>query len=349
MARPRALPNADIFALARQLVAEGEQPSITKIAEKAKAEFGVTPSYTTLKHVLHEWRQVEAANAPKALPAEFLDAMITALTPMYGRLVAQARAELEPQTEAAQRDRDEAEAERDRIESERARLVEEVTYLRRQVDDLTARDQLSAVVNADLAARTATLETELANARAQTDELTQTLHHARVALEHAEQSHRRDEDKLREHHAAELSQMHQTHAAAVRQWMDDTELLRRETAAVLKQRDEQISAMERERVQQRAVADELRTRLEVTQEAHAVAQATLQRQAIETASFVSAREQLIGELRSIREEFTAERRAAQNRIASLETQLSEMVNARSTIDERYAQLMSMLNDKRGAQ
>lgn len=353
MARPRALPNADIFALARQLVAQGEQPSITKIAEKAKAEFGVSPSYTTLKQVLHEWRQVEAANAPKALPAEFLDAVITALTPLYGRLVGQARAEIEPLAAAAERERDEAETERDRSETERARLVEEVIYLRRQLDETSAREQHASVAYTELSARAATLEAAHAAASARTDELTQELSVTRSALEVAKRGHRddaerwgRDLEEFRQLHANELSQLHQSHAMALGKLMDDSELARREHANALKQREEQVSALERERLEQRAVAEDLRTRLHAAQEALTVAQTTLERQAKETASFVSAREQLIAELRSIRAEHQVERRDAQTRIESLEAQITALVQAR---DERYERLLSALNSKGGAQ
>ena len=55
MARPRAIEDKKIFAIADQLTEKGIDPSIVRVAEVAKRRYGATPSYTTLKSVLSDW------------------------------------------------------------------------------------------------------------------------------------------------------------------------------------------------------------------------------------------------------------------------------------------------------
>lgn len=354
MGRPRALPNADLFALARQLLAEGEQPSITKLAEKAKAEYGVSPSYTTLKQVLQEWRQIEAANAPKTLPTEFLNAVLTALTPLYGRLIAQARAEFEPIAATACRERDEAESERERTETERTRLIEEVSYLRRQVEETRAREQQAAAALADIGARAATLEASLAAVRARNDELAKEMATVRAAAEATDLEHRveaarwmQERESIHQSHANELAELHQLHARTLRTMMDEAEGARREHAKALQQSDAQISELERERREQQAATEELRVRLQAVQEAMTVAQNTIERQAQESATLIATRERLSAELSTTRIACREERHSAQARIQALEEQVTALVQARASLDERYENLLAALETKRG--
>ncbi len=55
MARPRAIKDEKVFAIADQLAKKGIDPSIVRVAEIAKRRYGATPSYTTLKSVLSQW------------------------------------------------------------------------------------------------------------------------------------------------------------------------------------------------------------------------------------------------------------------------------------------------------
>jgi hypothetical protein len=55
MARPRAIKDEKVFAIADRLADKGIEPSIVRVAEIAKRRYGATPSYTTLKSVLSNW------------------------------------------------------------------------------------------------------------------------------------------------------------------------------------------------------------------------------------------------------------------------------------------------------
>lgn len=352
MARPRALPDAEIFALANQLRAGGEEPSVTKLAERAKAAFGVTPSYTTLKGVLNEWRQFEAAALPTDLPPEFLTLVLGALTPLYGRLLAQVRAELEPKVLLAEQQREQAEARRDRLESDRTRLLEEVTYLRRQLEELTARDQATAAAYAELAARAAALESTRASAVTRAEELAKELTTVRSALETAEVAHRRqaagwqaEREELQQRHLREQERLREAHTASLAQRQDEHARALQEKHTQLQQREALLAAERETLLGMRATADELLARVHTVNDALLVARGTLERQAAELSAVTAARDQLVVELRAARAEYHQERGEYRARIQTLEAQITSLVEGRSALDQRYEGLLDVLNQQ----
>jgi chromosome segregation ATPase len=184
MSRPRALSNAQVFELADSLLADGIEATVVRLSERAKERFQVTPSYSTLKDSLEEWRRLGGALRSKGVSPQFLEIVLQAFKPLYKQLVDQVRAEHEPQLAAARQTADAASDALMKSETERRRQEEEILYLRSLVEKSAQNEreygkQLAEVARARADAERATAL--LGSAQAQITSLNKDLEQARDA------------------------------------------------------------------------------------------------------------------------------------------------------------------------
>ena len=158
MARPRALTNVQIFEIADSLRGEGVDPTVTRVSARAKEIFSATPSYSTLKQGLNEWRSLGSTHRASGVSAEFLELVLRAFRPLYHQLVDQVRSEQAPELAAARESESNAAEELLKCEADRHRQSEEIHYLRNLSEKSGERER-------DLAQQLATArgESERAN------------------------------------------------------------------------------------------------------------------------------------------------------------------------------------------
>jgi septal ring factor EnvC (AmiA/AmiB activator) len=190
MSRPRALTNAQVFELADSLLAEGIEATVVRLSERAKERYQVTPSYSTLKDSLAEWRRFGGAHRPKEISPQFLEIVLQAFKPLYKQLVEQVRAEHEPQLTAARETADAASDALLKSESERRRQEEEIVYLRNLVEKSAENERECGKQLTDLALARA--DAERANALLDAAQ-------ARIL------TFNRDLERAREAHASDLN------------------------------------------------------------------------------------------------------------------------------------------------
>jgi Plasmid replication region DNA-binding N-term len=184
MARPRALSNAQVFELADSLLTAGIEPTVARLAEKAREQFEVSPSFSTLKGSLQDWRRLGGAGRPKGISPQFLQTVLDAFGPLYDQLSEQIRAEHEPQLTTARQAADVANDALMQSDVERRRQESEIFYLRGLVEKSSDKEreyvkQLAELVHvrADAEKASALLE----STQAQTVSLARDLDEARDA------------------------------------------------------------------------------------------------------------------------------------------------------------------------
>jgi chromosome segregation ATPase len=119
----------------------GIDPTVARLAQQARERFEVSPSFSTLKESLEDWRRLGGANRPKGISPQFLQTVLDAFGPLYEQLSEQIRAEHEPQLATARQASDAANEALVQFDAERRRQESEIFYLRGLVEKSSEKER----------------------------------------------------------------------------------------------------------------------------------------------------------------------------------------------------------------